>query len=290
MSYWGLPPFRSRLPRLTDRRALGATGLQVSPLCLGITGSPDTVAAAFDLGVNFFFLTADLHWPLYEDTRRGLERLLDRGGSVRDRLVVAVVSYLSEPLFGALQVHEVVNAVRGLERVDLLVAGAVPHLPDLYERARSLGAGRAAGVGRAMAIGASFHDRHAALTALNHDLLDLAYVRYNTRHDGARRDLFPHLRANRRALVYNFKSTMFRATDAVLDAARLPPQAWRPAVTDHYRFVLSQPAIDGVLASPFTPEEVEGIAAALDRGPLSPEEQEYMVWLSAVAHPATVMP
>ena len=40
-----------------------------------MTVSPETVIAAFEEGVNFFFITADLHWPLYDGVRKGLAKL-----------------------------------------------------------------------------------------------------------------------------------------------------------------------------------------------------------------------
>ena len=66
--------------------------------------------AAFDAGINFFFLSVDMHWPLCEGMRRGLEALLARGGGVRDEIVGGVVSYLEQPLFQAFRVHEVIDA------------------------------------------------------------------------------------------------------------------------------------------------------------------------------------
>src|SRR5262249_26053031 len=81
---------RAALPRLTDRLRLGGTQLEVSPFCLGRVDQPDTIAAAFDAGINFFFVSADMHWPLYEASRVGLGALLARGGAVRDRIVVAL--------------------------------------------------------------------------------------------------------------------------------------------------------------------------------------------------------
>jgi hypothetical protein len=106
-------PARRPLPCLTDRLPLGRSGLQVSPVCLGMVPRPETVPAAFDAGINFFFLSADLHWPRYEGMRRGLETLLARGGGVRDEIVVGVVSYLEQPLFQTFQVQEVIDAVAG---------------------------------------------------------------------------------------------------------------------------------------------------------------------------------
>ena len=43
-------------------------------------------------------------WP---STWQGLSDLLSRSPSVKDEIVVGVVSYLDQPLFQALQFHEV---------------------------------------------------------------------------------------------------------------------------------------------------------------------------------------
>ncbi|MEJ7596757.1 MAG: hypothetical protein WKG01_02505, partial [Kofleriaceae bacterium] len=47
-----------KLPRLSDRIAIGT--LSASPFCVGIVDDPDTIGAAYDAGINFFFLTADM--------------------------------------------------------------------------------------------------------------------------------------------------------------------------------------------------------------------------------------
>ncbi len=44
---------------MADRLALGERGVRVSPFCLGLVRSPEKVGAAFDAGLNFFFVTAD---------------------------------------------------------------------------------------------------------------------------------------------------------------------------------------------------------------------------------------
>jgi hypothetical protein len=278
-----VPP-RRLLPRLTDRQPLGRSGLRVSPICLGAVPRADTVLAAFDAGINFFFLSADLHWPIYEGTRRGLEALLARGGGVREEIVVGVVSYLEEPLFQALQLHEVLGSVAGLDRIDLVIAGAVSSPASFYSRLGPLSRARAAGHLGARASGASFHDRPLALTAATFELLDILYVRYNTAHPGARSDLLPFLRPGRTARIFNFKSTMFQVTSERLSGLGLSPKScWLPAVPDYYRFALSRPELDGILASPSTPEEVGALADALSRGALLPEEEEHMIWLSSLA-------
>ena len=69
-----------------------------------------------DAGINFFFLTADMHWPYYEASRRGLEQLFARQPSVRQHVVVAAACYPTQPEFCAMPFAEVVESVRGLRR------------------------------------------------------------------------------------------------------------------------------------------------------------------------------
>jgi hypothetical protein len=274
---------RSRLPRPLDRYSLGPGGLPVSPLCLGMTGHHDTVTAAFEAGINFFFITADLHWPLYESLRKGIARLLDGHPSRRDEIVVAVVSYLNDPLFSALQFHEVLDTVPGLGRIDLMIAGAVSDHAGFYPRVQALERARAHRHVGATAIGATFHQRPFALLADQYQCLDIHYVRYNTTHPGALTDLFPYLRVPRPHIVYNFKSMLSRVTPERVAELNLPSTWWVPEATDYYRFVLSRPEIDGILCSPMTPADVESVSAALQKPPLTPEEQDYMIRLSLLA-------
>jgi len=277
---------RTKLPRLADRLALGSGGLRVSPCCLGMVEDPATIAAAFDLGVNFFFVSSDMHWPLYEGTRRGLERLLARGRTVRDEIVVAGVCYPTQPEFCSFPFRELVDAVPGLGRLDVLLAGGAygaevgTRLP-VYERHREerfLGN---------RAIGVTFHDRAAAAAALQHGGLDIAFIRYNADHAGARDDVFPHVPQRPRPLLFNFKSTSgFVPPDRMAEIGLVAPDYWQPEVTDHYRFAFTRPQLDGLLVSPRTPREVDGIAAALARGPLTDEEETYLIDVAAVARGA----
>jgi hypothetical protein len=258
-------PARDCLPRAGDRLALGKSGLSVSPVCLGIAGSADTVLAAFDAGINFFFVTADLHWPLYEHLRQGLARLLARGPHMRERIVVGAVSYLEQPLFAYLQMNEVIDSVPGLKRVDLLIAGAVSSPQSLLARHDALQKARVAAHVGCRAIGATFHQRACALVSLNHACMDINYIRFNPIHARAVDDFFPHMPSDRTALVYNFKSTF------PLAAA---PQAGAPAdrciqATDYYRFALSHRELDGILCRLACPQQVQELVRALEERPLT---------------------
>ena len=272
---------RDRLPQARDRLELGRRGLVVSPVCVGMTRDPRTIPAAFEAGVNFFFVTADMHWPLYEATRRGLAMLLERP-SVRDDVVVAVVSYATQPEFCWMPHKEVVDAIPGLERVDVTVAGGAYGSEILVRRAQYLEHLRRGFVG-ARAIGATFHDRNALVPSVNNGLFDVSFVRYNASHVGAREEVFPRLEAEPRSLLYNIKSTFGSVPHERYAELGLDEDHWRPRVVDHYRFVLGRPEMRGILCGPSTPAHVEELARALEEGPLDDEEEQFLVDLAALA-------
>jgi len=268
----------ARRRAFTDRLQT-AGGLAVSPICLGWVGRPGVISAAYDNGINFFFLTADMHWPLYEAARRGLRDLLRRRG-VRQRIVVGVVSYVGQPEFCHVPFREVLEAVPGLDTIDLTIVGGV-YSADFLVRLAEYRKHRHADGGPhhlpgVKATGATFHDRAAALLALNHHLVDVAFARYNPDHPRAEEDLLPHLQRRPRNLLFNFNSTRGYVGDTRWKALGLSPKHWRPAVTDHYRFALRQSQIDGLLCGLDSARELSALAAALASGALSDEEAAYM--------------
>jgi hypothetical protein len=268
-------PYRTRLPSFRDRLPLGTSGLEVSPYCVGMVDDPSAVLEAFERGINFFFLTADMHWPAYEATRSGLRELLRTRPGVRDRIVVGSVSYIAEPEFAVAPFVEVLEAVPGLERLDLTVVGGVKgSQPERFaafarhRRTRSL-----AGV---RATGATFHDRAAAASCVADGDLDVAFIRYNADHRGAENDVFPVLARERRALLFNFKSTAGFVPHARFRELRFDDDAWRPSVTDHYRFVLTRGEVDGILCSPGDAAQVASLERAIDLGGLCEEQLSYI--------------
>ncbi len=266
--------------RLTQRTPLPGAG-DVSPFCVGMVDDPETIVAAFDAGINFFFLSGDLHWGMYEATRVGLARLLARGG-IRERIVVGVVSYVTQPEFIPAAYEEAVASVPGLGRADVLIAGGC-YAHDFFVRLGTLEQLRASRWLDACAIGASFHDRDAARLAIQRGLIDVAFVRYNAAHTGALNDLFPHLPRPRLSLVYNFSSTKGYVAAETLDRLGLGPDYWRPRVTDHYRMVAARAELDGVLCSPRTPDMVRALVDAMAQAPLSEEEEHYLHHLVLLA-------
>jgi hypothetical protein len=271
-----LPP-RTALPRLDDRIPLGAgDALRVSPFCLGMVIDPDTVLRAFDRGINFFFITADMHWPLYDATRVGVARLLARGGDLRDRIVVAGVSYCTQPEFCVAPYLELLDAVPALEHLDVLVAGGaygheIALRIDVYRTL--LDRGHAG----ARALGIAFHDREAAARSLELGTADIVYVRYNPGHPGARESVFPAVTRLPKSPLFGFKSTDRFLGDARLRELGLKDHHWRPSITDYYRFALTSAEMDGLLCALTVPAEVDALAAALERGPLSERECDYLL-------------
>lgn len=266
---------RRSLAPLTARLPLGA--LQVSPACLGmIGGRSDAVLEAFDAGINFFFVSADLHWPRYASLRRGLTKLLARGGSIRERIVVAACSYASRAGGAAEAWSELLRAVPRLERLDVLAVGAVVD-GDLAPRLHALHAAVDRGFCGARASAASFHQREACAVAYRGGLVDLALVRYNAAHPRARSELFPQLAPGPRPLLFTFKSTTGHVPAAELDRLGVPASEWRPRVADHYRFALSAPPVRGVLGSWDGGRQLADLESALAEGPLDDPEQAYLV-------------
>jgi len=93
---------------------------------------------------------------------------------------------------------------------------------------------------------------------------------------GAEKEIFPGVKAGRRTRLYNFKTIDGWVTPEKLDALGLDPRSWKPHPVDHYRFALSQPALDGVLAAFSHPREVRQLADALAFGPMPEEQQRYL--------------
>lgn len=258
-------------------------GLSVSPYCLGLVGHEDTVQEAFRMGINFFFLPTDLHFPLYHRSREGLRKLLNARPSLRNDIVVAAVSYMEDPRAFGSSIPELLISIPGLERIDVAVAGASYHT-TFHARLPVLRAFREDREQPVSATGASFHCRQTALVAILQELVDVAYIRYNAAHPGARTDLLPYVRKRRRTLVFNFLNSAGYVSDEKWNELELGSRGYqRPERHDHYRFVLSQPGIDGILCAAATPAELARIDRAITAGPMSRDEAGYLETLALLA-------
>ena len=122
--------------------------------------------------------------------------------------------------------------------------------------------------GKVRAIGISIHDRQRAGRLAEDSPLDLFMIRYNAAHPGAEVDVFPHL-AKRRPAVVAYTATSWRKL-------MRRPGGWDgPVMTagDCYRFCLSSPHVDVTLTGPASYAQLSESLDALERGPLSADEE-----------------
>jgi hypothetical protein len=243
--------------------------------------SAETVSAAFDAGINFFFLTADMHWPLYEQTRRGLKMLLERRKSIRDEIVIGVVSYVAQREFTVLPFLEVLDAMPGLKRIDVAIIGGA-YGTEFMNRLQSYEENQRKERIPCDFIGATFHDRSAAVPAVNHNMIDIAFIRYNPLHPGAEQEIFPDISKNRKTLLFNFNSTVGYVSPERCHALGIGEDYWHPEITDCYRFALTCSDINGLLCALATPKEIAALEGALEKGPLSKNDRNYLINLAAL--------
>lgn len=276
---------RTELPKLTDRLPLGTSGLEVSPFCCGMTFDEKVVPAAYEAGMNFFFLSADMHWPMYEPIRKGLEDLLRGHPSRRDEIVVVGTCYVTQPEFCFAPFQEVLDAVPSLGRLDVTVAGG-SYAPEILTRIEIFKLHKMLAHTGAKAIGASFHDRKVAKELLDQGFLDIQFVRYNPVHPGAQKDIFEHAKARgpeRSTLLFNFKSTeSYVDNEDHLKEMGVEEDNWRPHITDYYRFALTAPALDGILCGMPDAKGIQELADALAKGPLDEEDHQYLLDLGVL--------
>lgn len=243
---------RKAFPQVSDRIALrGSAGLAVSPVCIGMVQDPAVVVAAYDAGVNFFFLSGDLHWKAYEPLRVGLRHLSAARPASVDEAVVGVVTYLAQPdlMEGAWE-----DALREVDQFanKVLVVGGV-FREDLQRRADTAARVHAA-CASTTPFGLTIHDTALAMIEAVHCMASILFIRYNHRWRTADAEVLPASAASDTPL-FAFKTTKF--------AGRSPG-----TFADHYRFALGREGIDGVLCAPADVPELEALQEAIDAGPL----------------------
>jgi len=281
-------------------RKLGRTDLTVS--CLGLGGggsiSSEDTLYAFDRGINYFFYSSDLHHYIYSSMSGALRQLCGRGSSVREKVVLATVTYIKSPEMAiAALLDQFVEL--GIDYIDVLFWGWIGSndgqalqdclqlTPDLrgansvYQRTieRMLGTSeRLKKMGAVRYIGASFHDVNLAQQWSHSPLLDVVMVRHNVAHRSAQSQVFNQLDAQdpSRPGIVTFKSTGSH-TGVLWDAPLgLPEACWRPTVPDLYRYSLSQNSVDVCLTGLTRREEVDAAISGVQQGKLTTAEVEYL--------------
>lgn len=282
-------------------RQLGRTDLTVS--CLGLGGgsgiSSEDTLYAFEQGINYFFYSSDLHHFLYRHMSEALYQLCGRSSSVREKVVLATVTYVKSPeaVFAALfdqfeelgidyidvffwgwigtkdgsALNDCLSISQGLRGTNTVYQQMIEETFETSERLKKMGAVRY--------IGASFHDLNLAHQWLNSPLLDVVMVRHNVAHRSAQEKVFSHLDAEdpHRPGIVTFKSTNSHTDHGLLwhGPPNLPQECWRPSVPDLYRYSLSQNCVDVCLTGLSNREEIDAAITGVQQGRLSPAEIDY---------------
>jgi aryl-alcohol dehydrogenase-like predicted oxidoreductase len=231
----------------------------------------DGVRAAMDRGINLFLWTGRGKKGLKSPLRDALKQRRDE---------VAVVGYATIGFFGWTVRRGAESLLKelGTDRIDVLLLGWL-----------GVGAAWTSGTeselvhlresGKVGAIGVSIHDRPRAGKLAESSPLDLLMIRYNAAHPGAERDIFPHVREKKPAILA-YTATAWRKL-------LKRPKGWDgPVMTagDCYRFQLSSPHVDVAVTGPANRAQLEENLAAVEKGPLTPDEEKWMREFGHKAH------
>jgi len=280
-------------------RKLGRTNLTVS--CLGLGGggaiSSEDTLYAFEQGINYFFYSSDLHHFLYREMSDALRQLCGRGSSVRDRVVLATVTYIKSPEMAIAALYDQFKEL-GIDYIDVFFWGWIGSEDgrrfkdcldisndlrgsySVYQRTieRWFGVSeRLKKMGAVRYIGASFHDHDLAQQWLNSPLLDVVMVRHNVAHRTAQSKVFNHIDAQepQRSGIVTFKSAGMHSFLGNAPAT-LPKECWRPSIPDLYRYSLTQNGVNVCLTGVTNREQIDAAIAGVQKGKLTPAEVDYL--------------
>jgi aryl-alcohol dehydrogenase-like predicted oxidoreductase len=251
---------------------LGRTGLPVFRLGLSATYRPGEAALreGLEAGMNYVL------W-YFTDTQmtRVLREVLPRQ---REKLVVLTGVMCQPPWWIRRGLERALRALR-TDYIDVFQIGWVgagklrPQTLEVLQRLKEQGKIRASSI--------STHARRYAGELVQQGALDVLMVRYNAAHRGAEQDIFPHLAASNPGVVIH---TATRWTYLLRRPRGWPASERIPTAGDCYRFVLSNPHVHVCFTAPRRLAELRDNLAAVARGPLAPEETEFMRRFGDVVH------
>ena len=244
-----------------ERVRLGRSGLSVGPL--GVSGGygvgASAVLRAFDRGVNYFY-----HGSRRRQGMTHAIRELVAAGR-RDELVVVLQSYARMP--GLLETWFVRGLKQlGLETADVLLLGWYSSPPPDRVVARAT---RMIEKGMVRYLAVSAHHRPTFVHYAADPRFGILHIRYNAAHTGAETDVFPHIGPDERPGTVAYTATRW---GSLLSPRKMPTGEAPLRGRDCYRFVLSNPDFNVSMTGPKNAAEMDEALAALEEGPLSPEE------------------
>jgi aryl-alcohol dehydrogenase-like predicted oxidoreductase len=259
-----------------ERVVLGRTDLSVTPLGLGSSYglSRRDVERAVERGVNY------LYWGSVQRPGFGAA-IAAVARRRRERIVTVVQSYSRVPALLRLSVEQALLRLR-LDHTDILLLGWYNEPPPRRVLDAALALRER---GRVRHLMVSSH-RRALLAGIAADpTFGAIMVRYHAAHPGAEEDVFPHLGEPRPGVVA-YTATRW---GGLCDPRLTPPGEPTPRGSDCYRFALSHPSVNLVLAGPSGAAELDEALAALDRGPMSADELAWMRRVGAAVKRASLV-
>ena len=251
-----------------ERREIGRTGLWSSRLGIGSTfNAPARVIEdAFHRGINYLYW-GTVRQPSFARAMVNLAR------QHRDDLILTIQSYSGDASTIEGEVEEALQAA-GVDRFDFLLLGNRSSVPadafvEVFERLRDRG------IVRFMSL--SSHNRPMLpklldLYARGESPYELLMLRYNGVHRGAEKDVFPFVPGSGpKPTIMTYTATRW---GHLLDPAKMPEGEQPVSARDCYRYSMSHPAVDMVLCGPANAEQMDDAIAAMERGPLEPDERE----------------
>ncbi len=136
--------------------------------------------------------------------------------------------------------------------------------------------------GKILSIGTSIHDRKRAGRLALDSEIDLLMIRYNAKHPGAEKDIFPHL-SKRNPAVVSYTALAWGQLIRPLKEMDMPPWPGKESFSGPplspelcYRFVLTNPSVHVVLTGPQNREQLSQNMDAIRQGPLEPDEMSWI--------------
>jgi aryl-alcohol dehydrogenase-like predicted oxidoreductase len=242
----------------------------VGPLAVaGGYGVDDrSLLRAFDRGVNYWY-----HGSMLKPGMTSAIKQLVAAGK-RDELVIVLQSYMRWPWYMERTLAKELRLL-GIDHCDVLLLGWYNVIPskkimDCVERMR--------GKGMFRHVAISSHHRPNFVELAKDPRFGILHIRYNAAHTGAERDVFPKVPVGHRPGTVAYTATRW---GSLLKPGNAPKGEAPMRGRDAYRFVLSNPDFNVCMTGPKNAAEMGEALAALDEGPLSPEENERVRHLGA---------
>jgi aryl-alcohol dehydrogenase-like predicted oxidoreductase len=262
----------ARIEAVFGVRELGGTRLKVGPLGISSSyGMPaKAVEMAFERGCNY------LYWGSLR--RGGFAEGIRNLRSKRDQMVLVVQSYTPIPRVLEWSVQVALRRL-GFDYADVLLLGLwnKPLPQSILDACRRL---QEKGMVRRLAISA--HDRQFLGRSARTTPAEIFHLRYNAAHRGAEADIFPFVPTNLGVVSYTATSWA-----QLLNPKLVPSSERKPSASDCYRFVLSHPAVHVCMTGTGTVEQTREALAALDLGPMAPDELAWMRRVGDAIHRRT---